>query len=114
MQRICLEEGQRCHVFTYETSTDVVAAILTLRSEHARHFYTVFYDTAWKAFSPGQVLLYEASLQVLSENLDCDFLTGEYPYKMRIATDAVPLVRIDATAEEWRAALQRRNTGIAA
>jgi len=114
MQRICLEEGKRCHIFTYETSTDLVAAILTLGSGHARHFYTVYYDIEWKAFSPGQVLLYEASLQVLSENLDCDFMTGEYPYKTRIANAAVPLVRIEATAEAWREALDRRNAGIAA
>lgn len=114
MERICIEEGHRCQIFTYETSSELVAAILTLHSDHARCFYTVYYDLAWKAFSPGQVLLYETSLQTLSENLDCDFMTGEYPYKMRLANDAVPLVRIEITAAEWRDALDRRNANIAA
>jgi CelD/BcsL family acetyltransferase involved in cellulose biosynthesis len=114
MERICLAEGHRCQIFTYETSSELVAAILTLHSDHARCFYTVYYDLAWKAFSPGQVLLYESSLQTLAENLDCDFMTGEYPYKMRLANDAVPLVRIELSAAEWRDALDRRNANIAA
>jgi CelD/BcsL family acetyltransferase involved in cellulose biosynthesis len=114
MERICLEEGDGCQIFTYETASELVSAILTFRSDHARCFYTVYYDLGWKAFSPGQVLLYESSLQTLSENIDCDFMTGEYPYKMRLANDAVPLVRIEASAEQWREALDRRIANIAA
>jgi CelD/BcsL family acetyltransferase involved in cellulose biosynthesis len=114
MERICLEEGDGCQIFTYETASELVSAILTFRSDHARCFYTVYYDLGWKAFSPGQVLLYESSLQTLSDNLDCDFMTGEYPYKMRLANDAVPLVRIETSAKEWREALDRRIAKIAA
>jgi CelD/BcsL family acetyltransferase involved in cellulose biosynthesis len=114
MERICLEEGGGCQIFTYETASELVSVILTFRSDHARCFYTVYYDLAWKAFSPGQVLLYESSLQTLSDNLDCDFMTGEYPYKMRLANDAVPLVRIETSAKEWREALDRRIAKIAA
>ncbi len=114
MELICQQEGNRCRIFTYETSDDLVAALLTLRSDHARHFYTIYFDDAWSAFSPGQVLLYESSVQVLSEGLDCDYLTGEYPYKMRLANESIPLVRIQASSKEWRDALHRRQAEIAA
>jgi CelD/BcsL family acetyltransferase involved in cellulose biosynthesis len=114
MERVCHEEGNRCRIFTYETSTDIVAALLTLHSDHARLFYTTYFDPEWQAFSPGQVLLFETSAEVLSENLDCDFLTGEYPYKMRLANHSVPLMRLEASAEEWKDALHRRQARIAA
>jgi CelD/BcsL family acetyltransferase involved in cellulose biosynthesis len=114
MERICHEEGNRCRIFTYETSTDIVAALLTLHSDHARLFYTTYFDTEWQAFSPGQVLLFETSVEVLRDDLDCDFLTGEYPYKMRLANQSIPLMRLEASAEEWREALRRRQIRAAA
>jgi CelD/BcsL family acetyltransferase involved in cellulose biosynthesis len=114
MEHICNEEGERCRIFTYETSTNIVAAILTFQHGNTRHFYTVYFDPAWAAFSPGQVLLYEACVQTLAEGLDCDLLTGEYPYKTRLASDLVPLVRLQATAADWQAAIVRRHRSIAA
>lgn len=47
---------------------------------------------------PGQLLLYEVAAQSLAEGLDCDFLTGEYPYKNRVATARVPLFTVEAAA----------------
>jgi len=114
MERVCHEERNRCRIFTYETSTDIVAALLTLHSDHARLFYTTYFDPEWQAFSPGQVLLFESSVEVLNDDLDCDFLTGEYPYKMRLANQSVPLMRLEASAEEWREALRRRQARVAA
>jgi hypothetical protein len=114
MERICHQEGNRCRIFTYETSSDIVAALLTLHSDHARLFYTTYFDPEWQDFSPGQVLLFDASVEVLADDLDCDFLTGEYPYKMRLANDSVPLMRIEASAEELREALDRHQAHIAA
>lgn len=115
MVRVCREEGERCRIYTYETSTELVAAILTLRSDdRTRHFYTVYFDPAWGAFSPGQVLLFEAAAQTLADGLNCDFLTGEYPYKKRIANDSVPLIRIEASKDQWHDAIERRQENIAA
>ena len=35
----------------------------------------------------------------LEDGLDCDYMTGEQPYKLRLATNTVPLYRVSATAE---------------
>jgi CelD/BcsL family acetyltransferase involved in cellulose biosynthesis len=114
MERICQEEGESCEIFTYETADHLVAALLTFRTSDRRHFYTVYYDMEWGHFSPGQVLLYEASLRSLEQGLDCDFMTGEYPYKMRLADHSAPLRRLKLTAAEWQAAVGARPANAAA
>jgi hypothetical protein len=30
--------------------------------------------------------------------LDCDYMTGEYPYKMRFANSSCPLYKVEVTA----------------
>lgn len=109
MSRICFAEGERCEIISYETDLGMVAAILSFRSAHARHFYTTYYDTEWAEFSPGQVLLYEKSLETLSDGLDCDFMTGEYAYKTRLAKSNVPLLRLRVSAEDWKRAMASRS-----
>lgn len=99
MVRVAGAEPKRCDVFTYETETRVVAALVTFRHRETRHFYTIYFDAEWAQLSPGQVLLYEASAITLAEGMDCDYMTGEQPYKVRLATNSVPLYRVSATAE---------------
>jgi CelD/BcsL family acetyltransferase involved in cellulose biosynthesis len=99
-------EGQ-CEVFTYETPGSLVAALLTFRDGSVRRCYTTYFDEKWAHHSPGQVLLFDVVMETLREGLDCDFMTGEYPYKNRLATDMVPLYSVRATAEELRAAAHR-------
>jgi len=53
------------------------------------------------------VLLFDVVTESLREGLDCDFMTGEYPYKNRIATEMVPLYRVRATSTELREAAHR-------
>jgi CelD/BcsL family acetyltransferase involved in cellulose biosynthesis len=56
-------------------------------------------------------LIYEVTRQSLGEGLDCDYMTGEQPYKLRLATSSVPLYRVQATADQLamagRAAAQK-------
>ena len=99
MVRVAERDPEACSVFTYETATQVVAALVTFRHRQTRHFYTIYFDNEWAQFSPGQVLLYEATGVTLAEGLDCDYMTGEQPYKMRLATNSVPLYRVSASAE---------------
>ena len=93
----------RCDVYTYEADSDIVAALVTFREESARRFYTVYFDPAWSSLSPGQVLLFVATAETLEAGLDCDYMTGEYPYKMRLATGTVPLYRSFATPDQLHA-----------
>jgi CelD/BcsL family acetyltransferase involved in cellulose biosynthesis len=87
-----------CSIWSYEDSYgNVAAALVTFRQGEHRHFYTIHHDPRWERFSPGQVLLYDVTRESLAEGLDVDFMTGEYPYKNRLATGVVPLFRVMAT-----------------
>jgi CelD/BcsL family acetyltransferase involved in cellulose biosynthesis len=94
----------RCEIFTYETVTDLVAALVTFRDGTVRRFYTTYFDERWAKESPGQVLLFEATADSLREGLECDYMTGEYMYKNRFADRMVPLYEVRATPEQLRAA----------
>lgn len=108
MVAACEALGDRCEIFTLETPSQLIAALVTLRDDSARRFYTIYFDPAWAKFSPGVVLIYDISARSLAEELDCDYLTGEYGYKNRLATGMVPLLRVHASAEELATAAARR------
>lgn len=96
MVDIAVRCGSRCEIFTYETAGELVAAIVTFRDRNVRRCYTIYFDSRWAELSPGQVLLYEVTADAIESGLDVDYMTGEYPYKMRLANEVVPLYRIDA------------------
>lgn len=108
MALACEAMGDRCEIFTLEYGTQLVAALVTLRDAEARRLYTIYFDPAWSKFSPGTVLIYEVTARTLAEGLDCDYMTGEYGYKNRLATAMVPLLRVKASAEELAQAVQRK------
>jgi CelD/BcsL family acetyltransferase involved in cellulose biosynthesis len=107
MVEIAGQPDVQCEVFTYETATSLVAALLTFQDGSVRRCYTTYFDAEWASYSPGQVLLFDVVTESLREGLDCDFMTGEYPYKNRIATEMVPLYRVRATSTELREAAHR-------
>jgi CelD/BcsL family acetyltransferase involved in cellulose biosynthesis len=92
-------ERMPCELFTLETSAALVAALVTFLDRRTRRFYTVYYDPAWAKSSPGHALVYEVARRSLSAGLDCDLMTGEHPYKSRLATSAVPLYRVEADSD---------------
>jgi CelD/BcsL family acetyltransferase involved in cellulose biosynthesis len=100
MINIAAEAESRCEVFTYETNSQLLSALVTFRQDAIRYFYTIYYDARWADFSPGQLLLFEASAISLAEGLDCDYMTGESLLKNRLATSRVPLAQVEASAEE--------------
>ena len=65
-----------------------------------RRFYTGWFAPEYEKHSPALALIYEITRQSLAAGLDCDYMTGEQPYKMRLATSAVPLYKVRASAEE--------------
>ena len=90
-----------CTVWSYETADrEVAAALVTFRHGRTRHFYTIHHDPRWERFSPGQVMIFDVTRESLAEGLDVDFMTGEYPYKNRLATARVPLFRVEASARQ--------------
>ncbi len=78
-------------VFTLMHQDNIVSALITFRDANWRRFYTTYFDERWAALSPGSALLHEVMQQTLTAGMDCDFMTGEQPYKLRLATSSVPL-----------------------
>jgi CelD/BcsL family acetyltransferase involved in cellulose biosynthesis len=90
-----------CEVFTLQSEDEIlIAGLVTFRDGGWRRFYTIYFDPAWSAFSPGILLVYEATARSLAEGLNCDYMTGEYAYKLRFANSSRPLYRVDVTAEQ--------------
>jgi CelD/BcsL family acetyltransferase involved in cellulose biosynthesis len=85
-------------IFTLENDTMMAAALVVLRDQGCRRFYTGWFAPEYEKHSPALALIYEITRQSLAEGLDCDYMTGEQPYKMRLATGSVPLYRVRATA----------------
>jgi CelD/BcsL family acetyltransferase involved in cellulose biosynthesis len=100
----CRQEGSRCEIFTLEHGSSLAAALVTFRDEEVRRFYTIYYDHAWRRFSPGISLLFEVSRRTLEQRLSFDLMTGEQAYKMRIANGALDLFEVRASALELREA----------
>ena len=105
--------GARCDVYTLEAEGVLIAGLVTFRDGGTRRFYTTYFNPEWARYSPGQALLYEITAQSLAEGLSCDYMTGEYPYKLRLANASRSLRRLDVSAEQlseiaaghaWRAA----------
>ena len=87
-------------IFTLEQGSAIVSALITLRDGFVRRFYNTYHDERWAKLSPGVALLYEVTRRSLAEGLDCDYMTGTQPHKMRLANVSVPLYRVDATPEQ--------------
>lgn len=98
-----------CEIFTYEQGSRVVAALVTFRDGTVRRFYTVWFDSSLARESPGQVLVYEATLEALRNGVDCDYMTGEQSHKTRLATSSEPLYRVELSAGELCDAIARIN-----
>lgn len=81
----------RTEVFTIEHDGEIVAAVLTFIDDDVCRFYGTYYDARWARYSPGVSLLYRVILQAQARGLDFDFMTGEQAYKMRFASEVVPL-----------------------
>jgi hypothetical protein len=90
----------RFEIFTLEDEASIAAALVVLREDCCRRFYTGWFAPQLEKHSPALSLIYEVTRQSLLEGLDCDYMTGEQPYKLRLATSSVPLYRVQATPEQ--------------
>jgi len=87
-------------IFTLESGSHLAAALVTLRDGLWRRFYTGWFDPALDKHSPGITLIYEVTRQSLAGGLDCDYMTGSQPYKLRLATASMPLFRLCGTPRQ--------------
>jgi CelD/BcsL family acetyltransferase involved in cellulose biosynthesis len=90
-------------VFALENGGQMAAAVVTLRDGGCRRFYTGWFAPDYEKHSPALALIFEITRQSLAEGMDCDYMTGEQPYKVRLATNSVALFRVRATSEELAA-----------
>jgi CelD/BcsL family acetyltransferase involved in cellulose biosynthesis len=93
-------QPHQCEIFTLECERQVIAGLVTFLDGPVRRFYTIYFDPAWARDSPGTVLIYEVTRRSLAAGLDCDYMTGEQPHKLRFASFMVPLFRVHATADD--------------
>ena len=100
-------EAGGCQVFALERHGELVAGLVAFDDGDTRRFYTTYFNPAWAHYSPGQVLLYEATARSLTEGFSCDYMTGEYPYKLRLANTSRQLFRVDLSAERLAKAAAR-------
>lgn len=89
-------------IFTLECGSQVGAALVTLLDGRTRRFYSGWFSPEIGKHSPALTLIYEVSRQTLAAGWDCDYMTGEQPYKLRLAKSSVPLFKLKATPEELR------------
>ena len=102
MVAVCRSAGLGCKIFALEHGSTLAAALVTFRDSDWRRFYTIFYDHRWARFSPGTSLLFEAARRSLEEGINIDLMTGEQPYKMRLANSTADLFKVSASAAEMR------------
>jgi CelD/BcsL family acetyltransferase involved in cellulose biosynthesis len=87
-------------IFTLENGPLMAAALVTLREPGCRRFYTGWFAPQYEKHSPALALIYEVTRQSLAAELDCDYMTGEQPYKLRLATSSTPLYCVRAASDE--------------
>jgi CelD/BcsL family acetyltransferase involved in cellulose biosynthesis len=109
MVEIAKRAAADCEIFTFERDSQLIAALVTFRDEKWRRCYTVYYNHLWARYSPGMKLLFEVACRSIAEGMSVDLMTGEQPYKMRIANAVQPLFRIEAAAAQLREALTERS-----
>ncbi len=107
-------EQSRCELFTLENDAgNFIAGLVSFRDGNVRRCYTIYFHPEWARYSPGVALLYEVTARSLSQGMSCDYMTGEYPYKLRLANASRPLYRVDASAEELAEVAERRISKVA-
>ncbi len=103
------QAGNACQVHTLEDSDGLlVAGLLSFLDGDIRRCYTIHFQPEWAQYSPGVALLYEVTARSLAAGLTCDYMTGEYAYKLRLANATRPLYRVEMNSTDLAAIATRR------
>jgi len=91
---MCAAEDVHPELHMLRKNNDIVAATVAFIDQTTCRFYGTYFDDRWAQHSPGLSLLYQVVMDAQARGLDFDFMTGEQPYKMRLATGVQPLFRL--------------------
>jgi CelD/BcsL family acetyltransferase involved in cellulose biosynthesis len=97
MVQAALLDPARVEIFALEDGSRLGAALVTMLDPGVRRFYTCWFSPELAKHSPALSLIYETTRLSLDAGLDCDYMTGEQPYKLRLATNAVQLFHLHAS-----------------
>ncbi len=95
MVETCAEGSE---LLVLERDQELVAGVLSFCDREWRRFYGTYYSVDWATFSPGVTLANRLLENTMRDGLHLDLMTGEQPYKLRLAEDVVPLFRVSASA----------------
>jgi CelD/BcsL family acetyltransferase involved in cellulose biosynthesis len=112
MVRAAALDPGKFEIFAFTVGGKVVAALVTLRDHHVRRFYTVWFDQEWAQYSPGTVLVFAITQRSLAEGLDCDYMTGEQPHKIRLATGMTRLFKVSGPLRAAEAAASQTQLAV--
>ncbi|MGH9413212.1 MAG: GNAT family N-acetyltransferase [Terriglobales bacterium] len=86
-------EAHTAELWQLRRAGAVLAGLLCWRTSRLRYAYTIAYDPAAAALSPGILALYALLRQTMREGRIFSFLTGEQAFKQRFATQCDRLLR---------------------
>jgi CelD/BcsL family acetyltransferase involved in cellulose biosynthesis len=100
MVNAALLQPELFEIFTLEREGQLGAALVTLCDGNIRRLYTGWFAPDLAKHSPALCLIHYVTCEALQQGMDCDYMTGEQPYKLRLATGSHPLYRLQATPQE--------------
>lgn len=100
MVNAALLQPELFEIFTLECEGRLGAALVTLRDGNVRRLYTGWFAPDLAKHSPALCLIHHVTCEALDQGMDCDYMTGEQAYKLRLATGSHQLYRVQATAQE--------------
>ena len=100
MVNAALLQPELFEIFTLECEGHLGAALVTLCDGNIRRLYTGWFAPDLAKHSPALCLIHHVTCEALDQGMDCDYMTGEQPYKLRLATGSHQLYRLQATAQE--------------
>ena len=106
MVQAALLDPARVGIFALESGSHLGAALVTILDSGVRRFYTCWFSPELARHSPALSLIYEVTRLSLEAGLDCDYMTGEHSYKLRLATNAVRLFHLHASPAQLASVAQ--------
>jgi CelD/BcsL family acetyltransferase involved in cellulose biosynthesis len=100
VQRMVMTCREGCELLRLMHNETLVSAMLIFRDRGWQRFYATYFDPRWAQYSPGITLVHYAVKRAHDAGYNFDFMTGEQPYKLRLAKGVEGLYRGFAEPEQ--------------